>query len=156
MSRTEEAVGALVEALISAANAPAPAIPKPARNMTLPSRFNVFTGAIGGWLNVLDGSGEVSTAALGADDTPDAYEIVQRATIEWVVEAADPAAREAAFDAGLVAIDDVLRADRTLGGAVSDARIEAIERSNLAFDGLATIKAASITATLTFLSDRPF
>lgn len=165
-SRTEQAIVALVAALAAKAATPSPAISRPFRNEAVASRFAKFDGSTGGFLNVIDGSGGPegpdgnSGEFLGADQLEDAgsdaYELVQRPEIEWLVDEADKDKREAAFDAGLIAINDAIRADRTLGGKVSSVFIDRIERSNLVTDGLSTVKACIITVALSFTSPHPF
>jgi hypothetical protein len=165
-SRTEEALAAFVAALQTKATAAPTVLPAPRRNEAIANRFSALDGASGGYLNVLDGSGgpegpdNSSGEFLGADQLEDAgldgYELVQRAEVEWLVDEADAAAREAKFDAGLIAINDAMRADRTLGGKVSSVMIDRIERSNLITDGLSTVKACIITVALSFTSPHPF
>lgn len=165
-SATEGALQALVAALQTKSEEDEPAIVAPRRNEAVANRFSAFDGTSGGYLNVLDGAGGpegpngASGEYLGADVLEDAgrdaYELVQRAEIEWLVDDADQTKREAAFDNGLIAINDSIRADRTLGGAVSWAGIEKIERSNLLTDGLSSVKACIITVVLNFTSPHPF
>lgn len=165
-SRTEEAILALVAALAAKAAVDSPAIVEPRRNEAVANRFSSFNGSSGGYLNVLDGSGGPegpdgnSGEFLGADQLEDqgqdAYELVQRPDIEWLVDEEDEDKRAAAFDAGLIAINAAIRADRTLGGKVSSVFIDKIERSNLVTDGLTTVKACIITVALSFTSPHPF
>jgi hypothetical protein len=165
-SRTEEAILALVAALKSKADAASDVLPQPRRNEAIASRFAQLDGSSGGYLNVIDGSGgpegpdgnsgEFLGAAQLEEQGQDAYELVQRPEIEWLVDAADPEKREATFDAGLTAINDAIRADRTLRGAVESVFIDRIERSNLITDGLSSVKACIITVALSFTSPHPF
>lgn len=156
MSKTEAALIALHTALLAAAAAPGAAFPPPSRNELLPTAFPQFAGA-GFWFNLLDGDGEITTQILGEPDgTLEAYEIIQRAELEVAVEHADRALRDAAFDAAIVALDDMLIADRTLGGMVDRAEIEQVQRTGLVFDGTVGVKAAEITVALSFTSPRPF
>jgi hypothetical protein len=165
-SRTEEALLALVTVLAAKAAEHPAAITAPSRNEAVAKRFASFNGTSGGFLNVLDGTGGPegpdgnSGEFLGADhleeDDLEAYELVQRPEIEWLVDEADNEKRETAFDAGMIAINDAIRADRTLGGKVSAAFIDRIERSNLVTDGLSSVKACIITVALSFTSPHPF
>lgn len=165
MTRTEEVLQALVAALLAQSVLLSPALPVPKRNEALPSRlFQPAPGASETYLNVWDGDGSPSGETLGADDpgVSDGYEIEHRASVEWVVAGGADADREAAFDAGLMAIHDAVKRGNDgsyLGGAVSMSAIDKIARSGgkgLVTDGLPNIKAADVTVLLTFTSSRPF
>lgn len=73
------------------------------------------------WLNVLIAPTPVQVLGevLGLGEDADGYEVeyIQTYHLEWLVQRDNDAARKAAFQAGLLAIDAALRADRTLGGA---------------------------------------
>src|SRR5262245_25715622 len=103
-SRTEEAIRALASVLAAKASEPGPKLTVPSRNEGLPTRCAVYSGAIGGFLNLLDGTGgpegPEGGVFIGADAAgfADGYEIVQRSEIELVIEAADNNARDLAFD----------------------------------------------------------
>ena len=153
MTRTETALLALVNSIASAFSELD--LPAPTRNDTLDALFDALGDGEGGRVNIIDGDGEPTEETL-AGEQGEAYEIEHRASIEILVKAANPAARDATFDQLLIAIDDALKADRTLDGAVDDARITKVARSNLVTDGLPGMKGAEVTVTLTFLSDRPF
>lgn len=171
-SRTETVLQALVAALTAKAQEVDSPLVAPLRNESLFARMTEGDDAIARYLNVWDGEGEPTDELLGADADPtiddDAdvgrYDIEHRATLEWAVAGGSDAAREAAFDAGLVAIHDAVRPavsgdTRTyLGGAVGFCTIERIGRSGsgLVTDGLPNVKAAEITVRLEFTSPRPF
>jgi hypothetical protein len=165
-SRTESAILGLVAALAAKATAAPTVLVAPRRNDAIGNRFAAFNGSTGGYLNVVDGTGGPEGANgnsgefLGADQMEDgdleAYELVQRPEIEWLVDDADETTRETAFDAGLIAINDAIKVDRTLNGTVAHAGIEKIDRSNLITDGLSTVKACIITVALSFTSPHPF
>lgn len=161
-SKTELALQALVAALTAQANGPG-GIPVPSRNETLPERFApANSGDVNVFFNVNDGDARVTEIALGnPDEVADVYQLEHRAEVEWVVEAIDSsapslAAKEQAFDDGLTAIDDALKADRSLGGTVDRAEIDEIQRSNLVTDALPNVKAARVLVKLEFVSSRPF
>jgi hypothetical protein len=157
-SKTETAILALVAGLTTLSAQDSPVVPEPKRNEALPARIPAF-GALQAWLNVLDGDGgpiDGETALGGGDAGENAYSLLQSPVIEWVVIATDDATREAAFDAGLVGIYDMLVADRTLGNTVSFVEFKNLQRSNLNTDGMAGSKAILITLEMTLTSNRPF
>lgn len=155
-SATENALAALVSVLAALAAGGSPPVPPPSRNEELPTRL-IALGAGSAFLNVLDGDGTVDSVALGSGDNgSDAYTIIHKPVIEWMVEAKAPADRDAIFDAGLVGIYDALRADRTLGATVAFCEVDSLQRTNLNTDGLPHMKAIAITLALTFQSTRPF
>jgi hypothetical protein len=150
MTRTEEGIRALHAALAAAAGG---ALPAATRNLALADTLEALEGGADVHLNVVDGDGEVTAVELGR---PNIYEIEHTLALEWIVKAATDEARESAFDAGLEAIHDAIAADETLGGAVDDVAIIAINRSNLAIEGVPQLKGAEISVRLTFTSSRPF
>ena len=155
-SRTEQAILALVAALTVQAGIGSPAIPVPTRNNTLPAKFAAFN-AVAVFFNVLDGDGKVEDTSLGnPDEAADSYRIFHRAQIEWAVQAVSDTDREAAFDAGLVAINAALAADRSLGAMVDWCEIDETIRSNLVTDALPNTKAIVVYVRLEFLSSMPF
>lgn len=179
MTRTERALRALVAALQAAADVEGSSLPAEIlRNEDLLARMDESQGdGVRRYLNVWDGDGVVSDEMLGADTVdaidddedddpavPGAYEIEHRPRIEWVCEGGAQEVREAAFDAGLRAIHDVLRGAvvegewQYLGGAVDWSGIESIARagSGLVTDGLANVKACEVVPLLEFTSARPF
>jgi len=164
-SRTEAAIKALVAALAARAELPDAAIPAPLRNEALPARMFDAGAGIETYLNVWDGSGEITDEFLGADlGQGDGYQLAQRPRIEWVVAGGTAADREAKFDAGLQDIRAAIApvnsggSLRFLAGAVDRSKIENIARagSGLVTDGLPNIKSAEITVLLEFTSSDPF
>jgi len=87
------------------------------------------------WLNVLiaPGAPQILAEVLGLGED-DGYEVefVQVYQIEWLVQRDNDAARDAAFQAGLLAIQAALRADRILGGAARGLTIAPATRENSA------------------------
>lgn len=153
-SATEAALQALIEAVRT--SMVAAQLPEPQRNQTLPSRFKDY-GKFGAFLNVLDGEGKPEDTSLGnSDEGAKSYNIFHRAQVEWVVQSANDASREATFDAGLVAINAALAADRSLGGAVDWCEIDETVRSNLVTEVLPNTKAILVYVRLEFLSSMPF
>jgi hypothetical protein len=171
ITRSEQALQALVTALEAKAAGDDPALPVILRNEDVFARMEAVPATgVHRFLNVWDGEVSVADEALGADlvDAIDdeepgagAYEIELRPRIDWIC-VGPQADRDAAFDAGLIAIHDAIRGaivdgDRVyLAGAVDHAAIERVVRSGLATDGLAGVKACEITPLLQFTSARPF
>lgn len=158
MTRTEEVIAAFVAALAAMAGS-TPALPAPTRNLALADMLDALDAPAEGHLNVVDGSTINRATILGA---PVLYELAQAVEVEWIVQAAAQADRDTAFDAGLVAIADTvdalnaaIEADASPGG-IAHAEITSIDRTNLAIDGSAQLKGASIVVTLEFTSPRPF
>lgn len=157
-SRTEQGLRALVAALEVKASEPSAAICTPLRNQELPERFEEV-GDVGMFLNVLDGdtNQDDDRQILGeANDGVNVYELEQMATVEWIVAGPEDDAREAAHDLGMIAIDDALAADRSLGLEECHAQIVRVRRAGLTTDGLPNIKAVAFDVAITITSDRPF
>lgn len=160
-SKTETALLAL-HALFAALAAPAPpavaAIPAPLRNEDLSARLVEAGDGVAKYLNLWDGAQTEREEYLGADNGVDGYGIVHEAKLEWVTCGGTDAAREAAYDNGLIAICDALKADRTLGGAVDFVEIGNLQGpgSGLVTDGVPHAKGMVVPILLTFRSSRPF
>lgn len=90
------------------------------RNRTVSTIIDELkTGSKVVW-NLVDDTGELLDEELGARDRDGPYEVLQPAMLEVIVIEAEDAARDALFDANLVAVRDFVRSvDPTLGGAVS-------------------------------------
>jgi hypothetical protein len=84
--------------------------------------------------------------------SPLAYHYRHRAEIEAVVQGAD---REAAFDTLTASIGAALSADRTLGGLCDWVEAEAPRPVDLAVEGAASLKAATIAVVLHYTTDDP-
>lgn len=156
-SYTEQAIGALVTALTAAAGVST--FPAPVRNEALPSELKALSGTVRAWLNVWDGQGGPNEILLGGNSLGNrVFELQWRAEATLVVESTDNAAREASYDAALIAIDNTLRVDRTLGGTVDWVEIERVEASGsgLVTDGMPDVKGCVVTILLSYTSDRPF
>jgi hypothetical protein len=153
MSPTETALSTFFAALVALAQANA-AIPAPVRNEALPSRLAEAANDLEYHLNLWDGDTEVDTIALGADVLPDGYDLTHKATLEWVVAGGTSDAREAAFDAGIEAVNDMIKADRTLGGVVARCEIEAVQSAQrrLVTEGMPNTKGADIIVAFEFVS----
>jgi hypothetical protein len=158
MSKTGDALEALFAAFVAKAGEPSPKIPEPLQNEDLPARLAEMGSDLEMLLNVWDDSDGDPEEMLGADVIPDNYEITREVPVEFIVAGGTREARRAAFEAGLEAIDDAISADRTLGGAVDDARMLAPRRngSGLVVDGMPNVLAADIRVRLTFNSSRTF
>ena len=84
--------------------------------------------------------------------SPLAYHYQHRAEIEAVVQGAD---RDAAFDTLIASIGAALAADRTLGGLCDWVEAEAPRPVDLAVEGAASLKAATISVVLHYTTDDP-
>ena len=159
-SRSEQIRVAFHEALVAAAG---PALPVATRNDALPQILDELpaSGAPGAALNLVDGSIVDRTETLGPDRV---YELGLIVELEWIVQAESQTDRDAAFDAGLLAIDDVVAAIEVAAdaeaapwhGLIGSARVTGIEGSNLAIDGVPQLKGGLIGVTFEFTSYRPF
>lgn len=156
-SSTEEAIKALLALLVALAALPSPVLPAPLRNEDLAARLDGEAGAVQKYLNLWDGSQIEREDALGADTGGD-YGITHQAKIEWVCAGGTKEDREAAFDAGLVAINDALQADRQLNHTVDFAEMGNLQGpgSGLVTDGVPGAKGVEIPVNLIFRSTRPF
>jgi hypothetical protein len=163
MSTTDDVLDAL-EAALAATFATA-ALAAPSRERALPVAM-IELGGEGSevYASLFDGDGSVDGVLLGGGEDGNAYELTQRAELDWAVSDHDPARRSSTFDAGLIAADEAAKALRTAVAAdghplhtiLSDVGIERIDRSRTVFEGIAHIKAATIVFALTFTSSRPF
>lgn len=164
-SATETAIKGLITALTAQSAIAPSAFPVPSRNSTLPTKFTASIASFSDvtcFFNVNDGNGKPEEETLGApDNVPDTYEIHHRVEIEWVVQGGSSDDREAAFDAGLIAINKALSLNgtdttRSLGGAVNWCQIDETIRSNLVTDALPNTKGIVVYVLLVFLSSLPF
>lgn len=153
------ALAAMLDALATADVANNP-IPSPLRNEDLAARVeDIGAGGVQAYLNVWDGEQVEREEYLGAYVGENGYGITHQAKLELVyLGGATDADREAAFDAGLVAILAGLAADRTLAGTVDDVDFGELQfqGSGLVTDGVPHAKGVVIPIVLTFRSSRPF
>jgi hypothetical protein len=84
--------------------------------------------------------------------SPLAYHYQHRAEIEAVIQGAE---RDAAFDSLTASIGAALAADRTLGGLCEWVEAEAPRPVDLAVEGAASLKAATIAVVLHYTTDDP-
>ena len=84
--------------------------------------------------------------------SPLAYHYQHRAEIEAVVQGTE---RDAAFDTLCAGIGAALAADRTLGGLCEWVEAEAPRPVDLAVEGAASLKAATIAVVLHYTTDDP-
>ena len=87
--------------------------------------------------------------------SPLLYVYDHRTEIEVIVQAGDPAARDAALDTLLASIGAALTADRTLGGLCDWVEPEAPKPVDLPIEGAATLKAAVVPVILTYATANP-
>lgn len=142
MSKSEQVLTALFTAL----GAHLPDGVKLLRNAVLPERIPA-----GGVAILRDGDpGEPEFLF-----SPALYLYEHRAEIDLVVEGANPAARDAVFDALKLAVGVAIAADRTLGGLCDFVQGEAMAPVELPIDGAEGIKAASVGIILTYATGDP-
>jgi hypothetical protein len=140
VSAREAAIAALHAALGSALAVRSPA-PQVLRGETVPQRI-----AAGGLVMIQDGETVEETAIL----SPLRWQIRHVAEVAVAAPGTTPEARAAALDALLVDIAAAVVAHRTLGGAVEWAQPESPSFDDLAFDGAASVRAASVPVSLWF------
>jgi hypothetical protein len=138
---TREAAIAALHAAISTALAARSPEPQVLRGETVPQRI-----AAGGLVMIQDGETVEETAIL----SPLRWQVRHVAEVVVAVPGPTPEARAAALDALLVDIADAIVANRTLGGAVEWAQPESPSFDDLAFDGAASVRAASVPVSLWF------
>jgi len=85
--------------------------------------------------------------------SPLRYHYQHRAEVEAVVQAGN--GRDAAFDSLIAGVGTALAADRTLGGLCDWAEAEAPRPVDLAVEGAATLKAATIAVVLHYTTSDP-
>jgi hypothetical protein len=139
VSAREAAIAALHAALSTALAARSPA-PQVLRGETVPQRI------AGGLVMIQDGETVEETAIL----SPLRWQVRHVAELAVAALGTTPEARAAALDALLVDIAAAVVADRTLGGAVEWAQPESPSFDDLAFDGAASVRAASVPVSLWF------
>lgn len=117
-----------------------------ARNRSLRDVFGAVAGLSGGaYLNLVDGDQAVDADLLGGGDRGE-VEFGLDAHLEWIVIETDQEARDAAFDAGMAALRDIILPLRSgVNDLWDDLEVAAIERANLATGGVPGVKAARIT-----------
>jgi hypothetical protein len=101
----------------------------------------------GGLVNLGDGS-MASEPIL----SPLRYEIAHTAEIMVLVQGADTVARDATFDAILVALAAAVDADPTLGGVVDFAACGEPEIVDEPIEGAATIKAGTVPVIMDYIA----
>jgi hypothetical protein len=159
MSATGDALEALYDLLLALSQVPSPKVPEPRQNENLQSRLEEIGGAgVEMLLNIWDDSESDPDELLGADVNADGFEIEREVPVEFIVAGGDREIRRAAFEDGLAAIYDAIKADSTLGGVVDNARMLAPRRNGagLYVDGMPNILGADIRVRLTFTSSRTF
>jgi hypothetical protein len=140
VSTREAAIAALHVTIATALGSRSPA-PQVLRTDTVPQRI-----AAGGLVMIQDGETIEETAIL----SPLRWQIRHVAEVVVASSGPTPEARAAALDALLVDIADAIVADRTLGGAVEWAQPESPSFDDLAFEGAASVRAASMPVSLWF------
>ena len=132
------------ETILSALHARLSALPATAlRGEVLPERVPAE-----GLLILRDGEPGEPEVTL----SPLAYHYQHRAEIEAVVQGTE---RDAAFDTLCASIGAALAADRTLGGLCDWIEAEAPRPVDLAVEGAASLKAATIAVVLHYSTDDP-
>lgn len=87
--------------------------------------------------------------------SPPMFAYEHRAEIDVIVDAADAAARDTAFDALKLAIGTAIRTDRTLGGRCDYVMAEAPAPQELPVEGASGLKAATIGVILSYVAPDP-
>lgn len=142
MSKSEQ----ILTALFAALGAHLPGGVRLLRNAVLPERIPA-----GGVAILRDGEpGEPEFLF-----SPPLYLYEHRAELDLVVEAANPAARDAAFDTLKLAVGVALAADRTLGGLCDTVQGEASAPVELPIEGAEGLKAASLGIILSYATSDP-
>lgn len=166
-SKTETALLAFVAALKSKATAEPDVLPQPLRNQNLIAQLVEDAEGISRFVNVLDGDRDRPVdQVLGADlGVAAAYDIRWLVRVEFAVAGADDDAREAAFDAGRVAIWDAVKPAVSVDGvSYLDGAVDAIELVDMlppdqsvpARAGLPNVKATEFVFALLYTSTDPF
>lgn len=150
MTRTETALRALKAILVHAA------LPAVRRNESQDRAFEALGGGSERAVLALYDGEAVDVVALMGQPPDDSFEITHAAELEWLVADLDETVREDTFDAGLEAIGGLVKANRTLGGAVSDCRIVEPPTRDLDLAGSRVVKTAVIRIHLEFTSPEPF
>lgn len=131
----------ILQALFAALAAEMPASAKLLRNATIPERIPA-----GGVAILRDGDPGEPEVLL----SPAHYIYAHRAEVDVIVDGANPADRDAAFDALKLAIGAAISADRTLGGRCDEVLAEAPAPVDLPVEGAEGLKAASIGVILSY------
>jgi hypothetical protein len=136
----EQVLGALFERLSSVLEA------KVLRNETLPERVPED-----GLVILRDGDPGEPEAIL----SPLRWSYQHRIDLDVAVQGPTPAERDAAFDALITAIGAAVAADRSLGGLVE--RLDALAPipTELAIEGAAGLKAATLGITANYIASDP-
>jgi hypothetical protein len=117
MRKTEEAVLALIAALNASPN-----LPDVRRGVVLEACLDELEPlrGIDTALLLQDGPVERESVFIGSELSL----MIKRPMLHWIVAARDENDLAEKFDAGLAAIDAVIRADRTLGGVVEHCGVD--------------------------------
>ena len=138
---TREAAIAALHAAISTALASRSPAPQVLRGDTVPQRI-----AAGGLVMIQDGETVEETAIL----SPLRWQVRHVAEVVVALPGVTPEARAAVLDALLVDVATAVVADRTLGGTVEWVQPESPSFDDLAFEGAASVRAASVPVSLWF------
>jgi hypothetical protein len=152
-TKTKQVLDALATNLAAQADCPAVV-----RNQVLPAELDAFRNVYA-FASLNDGDGQITEELLGAGATDALYEVGHTAVLMLTVEGEDIAMRDTVFDDVLIAVDDALIADRTLG--VSDevfARITGLEQEAALANPQTGVefRMAEISIEISFQSTRAF
>lgn len=152
-TKTKQVLDALATNLGTQVNCP-----PVARNQVLPAEMDGFRNVYA-FASLIDGDGQIVDEMLGSGGTDALYELEHTAIFMLAVEAADTADRDTVFDDVLIAVDDALAADRTLG--VSDevfARITGLEQEAALANPQTGVefRLAELSIEISFQSTRAF
>jgi hypothetical protein len=140
VSSREAAISALHVIIATALGSRSPA-PQVLRSDTVPQRI-----AAGGLVMIQDGETVEETAIL----SPLRWQVRHVAEVVVALPGVTPEARAAVLDALLVDVATAVVADRTLGGTVEWVQPESPSFDDLAFEGAASVRAASVPVSLWF------
>lgn len=153
MTRTEQALQALIAALNASADLPA--VRRSALLDDILEEMDTEE-AVSRALVLQDGDADVNVDEMEVGLGAGRFFLAHLAELEWIVAARDGDDLARIFDAGLEAIASVIESDRTLSGAVELADLRTPPERGLEVAGARPAKTARIIVTLEFQSARPF
>lgn len=132
--------------------------PTVVRNQVLPAELPAFR-EVYAFATLNDGDAQVTDRLLGTSVAEGLNEIEHNAILLLAFEAADESVRDSVFDDALIAIDDAIKADPTLGvSAEVDVEVTALEQESALSNPTSGLvfRIAELTVTMTFQSPRAF
>jgi hypothetical protein len=152
-TKTDELLAALATTLSAATNCPTVV-----RNRVLAAKFDAFR-QVNAFATLNDGEGQIVERLMGTSGADALNEIEHNATLMLAFEAEDEALRDTVFNDALIAIDDAIKADPTLGVSDEvDVEVTALDQEPALSNpqtGM-VFRIAELTITMTFQSPRAF